>query len=173
MIGERYIHRIKHKLNTLRHQRNLRHFHTLHKKAAFEAIQKAEKGNGIKLSPVSMRQADAYAHEIFGSVDYAPWLYFYALIHGSFEEGWIPHNYYAQYVLPESGLTGVSMVKSFSRTVHNTKALPDIAYFIDGILYDRDYAVIGIKQLKKIASRTCNALSVKKNQSLRGQGVKK
>src|ERR1700722_1365490 len=59
-----------------------------------------EKFNGTPLSSDSRRQADDYAREILGSLDYAPSLHFYAAMQGRFREGWIPENFYHLVVVP-------------------------------------------------------------------------
>lgn len=152
----------------------LEHFHAVHKKAAFTAIKKAQTLNRIKLSPKLIKMSDDYAIHVFGSRDYAPWLYFYALIQGGFKEGWIPQNFYARYVLPDVGLYGISGIKTFSNIILQTEALPDIAYFIDGIIYNRNFSVITIPDLRKsIYDNNVHEVFLKSNNSLRGRGIVK
>jgi hypothetical protein len=55
--------------------------------------------------------------------------------------------------------------------VLKTEALPDIAYYIDGVFYDRDLAVIGIAALREIVVGTYTDIFVKKDGSGQGTGV--
>ena len=143
----------------------------MHKKVAFDSIEKAEKLNNIKLSPKIIKLADEYATEVFGGKDYAPWLYFYGLIYGKFEEGCIPQNFYSRFVLPDRGIVGVSSNKTFSNIVLNTETLPDIAYYLNGIFFNRDFTAINISEFRNIVKKYDGNILIKINQSLRGTGI--
>jgi hypothetical protein len=110
--------------------------------------------NGKSLAPALKRKADEYAVEVLGNRDYAPWLYVYSAMRGKFLEGWMPENYYHLVVVPMimKGLVDVTAMKSFSNLLLRSKALPDIAYNIDGICYDREYRVISRKEMAALAS---------------------
>jgi hypothetical protein len=124
---------------------------SFHQKA-FAALKGME-SNGKTLSRGIKRTADEYAASVLGSVDYAPWLYVYATMQGQFREGWMPDNFYQLLVVPQitKGLAEVTDMKSFSNIVLGTEALPDLAYHIDGVFYDRNYAIIAREQLREIA----------------------
>src|SRR5688572_3641728 len=53
-----------------------------------------EKFHGKTLTPALRRQADDYAQDVLGNLEYAPSLHFYAAMQGRFREGWIPENFY-------------------------------------------------------------------------------
>ncbi len=150
--------RIKHHNNLARAKNNLNHFHKLHRQAAFNIIQKIKTHNGQKLTPIMKQQADEYAFEVFGDKRYAPWLYFYSVLQGKFLEGWIPANFYSRYVLPDEGLCGLAVTKTFSKTVLRTDALPDIAYLVNGILYDKGYCPITLSNLKQIIGENTHVI---------------
>jgi len=115
--------KLKHRFNLVRAKRNLARFHQLHKQAAFEEIKNIEMLNGQKLTKQMRKSADEYAVDIFGDRRYAPWLYFYSAFNGEFKKGWIPANFYARYVLPDKGLQGLAITKTFSKIVHKTDAI--------------------------------------------------
>ena len=164
--------KLKHRFNLIKAKRNLDHFHKIHKQAAFKEILNIEKHNGQQLTPLIRKRCDEYAVEVFGDIRYSPWLYFYSVLRGKFMEGWIPANFYSRYVLPDKGLIGLAITKTFSKIVLKTDALPDIAYHINGLLYNMDFSPINLNQLHKIIERDSEVV-LKTNQSVRGRGVSK
>ncbi len=164
--------KLKHRLNLIRANRDLDHFHKIHKQAAFSAIRRIEELNGQKLTIHMRNKADEYAVEVFGDKRYAPWLYFYSAFRGEFKEGWIPANFYSRYVLPDKGLHGLAITKTFSKTVHKTNAIPDIAYLISGLLFNKEFSPINLLQLNQIVGNETHVI-VKNNTSVRGRGVSK
>lgn len=156
----------KKNINEFRH-------HRIHKKAAFRDIEKVERLNGWKLSPKLKKQSDDYAIEVFGKIEYAPWLYFYSLFQGQFKQGWIPLNYYSKYVLPDYGLTRVSEVKTFSKVVLQTDLLPDFAYFMNGKFYGKDYSPITISDLRGLIESQYGQVFAKRDHSFQGRNVHK
>ena len=148
-IGVRLV-RASH-LDELRQRRFRRDTASFHQKA-FAALKGME-SNGKNLTPQLKRAADDYAVSVLGSRDYAPWLYVYATMQGRFREGWMPDNFYQLLVVPgiTKGLAEITDMKSFSNVVLGTEALPDLAYHIDGVFYDRDYGVISRETLREIA----------------------
>ena len=131
-----------------------------------------EKFCGKSLTPGMRRQADDYARVVLGSLDYAPSLHFYAAMQGRFREGWMPENFYHLVVVPEimKGFFEISAKKSLSNRLMRTEALPDIAYHIGGLFYDRDYRPISRAQMIDLA-RPHGAVFVKGDDSGRGESV--
>ena len=123
-----------------------------HKLQALKAVQTIEKFNNEKLSSTEKKLADDYAVQVLGDKKYAPWLYVYTLIRGQFREGWIPDNFFGRLVAPKINkeLRSAARFKTFTNVVLKTNALPDVAYYLDGIFYDRDLAVIDINRLREI-----------------------
>jgi len=145
--------------------------HQIHEKAAWRSINQAIQVNGWKLTEENKRKADEYAVDVFGRKEYAPWLYFFTLFSGEFKEGWIPLNYYTKYILPDPSLSRISSVKTFSKTVLQTNALPDIGYYVNGRFYDREFLPIKISYLKKLVAKNFCSIFVKEDNSLRGMGI--
>lgn len=109
--------------------------------------------NGKSLTPALKKKADEYAVEVLGSRDHAPWLYAYSTMQGKFRDGWMPESFYHRAVVPRiaKDLGDISAMKSFSNILFRTNALPDLAYSIDGMCYDRDYRMISRAELTKLA----------------------
>jgi hypothetical protein len=147
--------------------------HRIHKKSAFRYIEKVERLNGWKLTPKIKKLADDYAIAVFGKKEYAPWLYFFSIVQGEFTEGWIPMNFYSAYVLPDYGLTRISAIKSFSKVVLKTDSLPDIAYFINGKFYGKDYSLVSLSDLREMVASHYSKVFAKGDNSLRGLSIHK
>ncbi len=141
---------------------------------AFAAVKAMERFNGKKLTPTLKAKADAYARDVLGDADYAPWLYVFAIMQGKFREGWMPDNFYHMVVVPKitKGLAHVTHIKSLTGILLETEALPDIAYHVGGIHYDRDLNVISLKRLKEIVGSHGYAY-VKKDESGGGKAIRK
>jgi hypothetical protein len=130
--------------------------------------------NGKVLTPALKRQADSYAVEILGDIEYAPWLRVYAAMRGKFLEGWMPENFYHLVVVPRiiKNLADLTAMKSFSNLLLKTEALPDIGYHIDGVFYDRDYRIITRAEMAALA-RPHGWVFVKGDGGGRGTNVRK
>src|SRR5262245_3797578 len=117
-----------------------------------KALHVIQEYNSQKLTPKLRKIADVYSIDVFGSTRYSPWLYVYALVNGKFREGWIPNNFFGKLVCPRinKGLMQVVPdVKTLSNVVLRTEALPGIAYYIDGIFYNKEFSVENIHKLRE------------------------
>jgi hypothetical protein len=94
-------------------------------------------------------------------------------VNGKFQEGWMPDNFFRKLVCPRinKGLTQVPDVKTLSNVVLRTEALPDIAYYIDGIFYNKELCVENIHKLRENLSASNREVFVKKDHSGSGMGV--
>jgi hypothetical protein len=148
-------------------------YHQMHRKTALTAVRVIETCNSQRLTPALKKIADEYSKDVFGSRRYAPWLYVYALVSGKFKEGWIPDNFFGRMVGPRvnKDLSVVGDDKTLSNVVLKTEALPDAGYYIDGIFFDRDMAVIDAATLRAACRNVKGKLFVKKNRSRRGEGI--
>lgn len=146
-----------------------------HKTEALRAVRAIERYNNGKLTGALKKRADDYAIQILGSKAYAPWLYVYALVRGEFKEGWIPDNFFGRWVFPKvnKGLGVFTEYKSLTNAVLRTEALPDLAYRLDGLTYDRSFTPITIAALREIAGPGVTHLFLKKDGVSRGDGVVK
>ena len=142
-----------------------------HKIAAQKAIKAYEDSNGIKLSPNLKKLADEYASDVFGGKEFSPWLQFYSLVSGEFKEGWIPDNYFGEFVAPQKGLSLVSLYKTFANVLFKTPILPDIAYFIDGHLYNNEFGPTNVTNLRKTCFKEYPDVILKPDNSHKGRGI--
>jgi len=153
--------------------KSVRSFYEDHhaKKAVLKAMPGIEEYR--ELTPKLKKLADEYSVDVLGSKRYAPWLYVYSLVRGEFREGWIPDNFFGKVVLPviNKELGAVARFKSFSKVVLKTEALPDVAYYIDGIFYNKDFSVTGSHELRKALAISNKAVFVKIDGTHKGQGV--
>jgi Sugar-transfer associated ATP-grasp len=150
-------------------------YHQWHRQSALAAVRALKKSMGCALSLHLRKRADDYAIDVLGGKQYAPWLYVYTLVSGCFKEGWIPDNFFGLHVDPNvnKDLRAVTHLKTFSNVVLKTAALPDIAYHIDGVFYDRELAVIDLKFLREFVASIGSAVFLKKDRSQRGRGLVK
>jgi hypothetical protein len=146
-----------------------------HRKEALKAVGAIEKYNDALLTPALKRRADDYAIEVLGKKEYAPWLYVYALVGGGFKEGWIPDNFFGRLVWPDvnNGLGNLTHYKSLTNVLLKTEALPDLAYRLNGVTYDRNFAPIRISDLPALAGGGATPLFLKRDWSSKGDGVVK
>jgi hypothetical protein len=157
-------------------------YHKQHEKEAKTAVSVIESHTSRRLTSSLKKIADEYSSDVFGSRQYAPWLYVYSLVSGQFKEGWIPDNFFGRIVCPRINreVVVVTSLKSFSNVVLKTEALPDIGYYISGNFYDRDLAVTEASKLraqcgsakgKLFVKRDRSSRGVKRDRSSRGEGI--
>lgn len=147
-------------------------FHRDHGIQAGAILRTIEMRRG-KASPQLLREAEAYACDVFGDVIYAPWLRVYAALHGRFKEGWIPDNYYGAVVVPRTkGLYGkISALKSVSRLIFSDKSFPDIGYFANGLFYTADNTLIPSDDVQRALLGEAERIAFKLDDSGQGKGV--
>lgn len=158
----------------VRHSR-LNAYHKQYEERALETLRDLKEQNGQTISAQQKKRADDYAIDVFGGKEFAPWLYVYTAVMGEFKEGWIPDNFFGKYVFPvlNKELLVLGEFKSFTNVVLKTEMLPDIAYVIDGHLYDHNKQLINLNQLKEIVLATGDDAFFKSDYSMRGAGVNK
>jgi hypothetical protein len=152
-----------------------RRYDAYHRKEALKAVAAIERYNGTVLTPSLKKRADEYAMAVLGGTAYAPWLYVYALVRGEFKEGWIPDNFFGRLVWPavNNGLGNLTHYKSLTKILLKTEALPDLAYRLNGVTYDRNFAPIRTSDLPALAGGGAVPLFVKRDWSSKGNGVVK
>lgn len=150
-------------------------YHARHRKEALESLAILENANSSKLAAIDKKRADDYAIGVLGGREYAPWLYVYAAMAGGFRDGWIPDNFFGTVVVPRvnSALGPLTGLKTLSARILQTKAIPDIAYHVGGVLYGRDFSAIGRDSLCDVATSTGDHVFVKADSSAQGKGVVK
>lgn len=147
-------------------------YHRQHNKIAHKILRNiTQSRSGIGTS--TKASCDNYARLRLGWKGFAPWLYVYSAVHGEFKEGWIPDNYYGTVVLPSAkGAHGaVSQLKTLSRRLLGTDALPDLSYFVNGKFYNLDNSPIPLAQVKKTLFRDHSSIVFKQENSQQGAGI--
>lgn len=152
-----------------------RRYDAYHRNEALKAVAAIEAHNGARLTQALKTRADDYAAQVLGGREYAPWLYVYALVGGGFKEGWIPDNFFGRVVWPQvnNGLAELTHHKSLTNVVLRTAALPDIAYRLNGVTYDRNWAPISLGDLRDLAGGGAAPLFLKRDGSSQGRGIVK
>ncbi|WP_282162209.1 sugar-transfer associated ATP-grasp domain-containing protein [Ulvibacterium marinum] len=146
--------------------------HVIHRNLANSALRSVERQKG-KTNRKLLKLAGEYAYEVLGSKVYAPWLYVYTAVKGSFEEGWIPDNYYRQIIVPKlQGEYGkLSLTKLHSNSYFKTYRFPDLAYFVNGQWLSKDLQVFKIGELENVIFSEGDRVVFKRDQSFQGKGV--
>jgi hypothetical protein len=150
-------------IRTLAKSVGTRRYDSYHRKEALKAVAAIERYNDALLTPSLKKRADDYAIEVLGKKEYAPWLYVYALVSGAFKEGWIPDNFFGRLVWPSvnNGLGNLTHYKSLTNVLLKTEALPDIAYRLNGVTYDRNFSPIRTSDLPALSGGGAKPLFVK------------
>ncbi|GAA4987270.1 sugar-transfer associated ATP-grasp domain-containing protein [Pseudonocardia tropica] len=147
-------------------------FHRRHRTEASALLATIEAERG-PTDPALTRACDAYAGDVLGWRGYAPWLRVYTAVAGEFREGWIPDNYYGRVVLPAvQGPYGeVSKLKPLSRRLLQSDLIADVAYWVNGGLYDRDLRHLDRAALASVLFAGTDRAVFKSDDSIQGDGV--
>ncbi len=147
-------------------------YHQISNNIASATLKEIEKEKG-KLSTNTKKIVRDYANEVLGWKGYAPWLYVYTHIAGEFKEGWIPDNYYGKVVIPKiQGDYGkVSFLKPLTNHLFAKEIGPDIAYFINGFWFGKNFQPISRKTLNDTFFVGTNKVIFKLDQSYQGRGI--
>lgn len=142
---------------------------------AFKIIGQLKEHNALELTPRLRRTTEVYAKEVLGSKRFAPWLQVYSLVRGGFREGWMPDNFFGRLVCPaiNKDLRLMTHLKTFSNVVLRSETLPDVGYYVDGVFYDRDFAVERFPAFCERIAASHSDVFIKKDGSGRGVGVTK
>lgn len=146
----------------------------LSNRAAGDALKSIEKEKG-KLPREIIQQCNNYAKNYLGNIKYAPWLYVYSAVHGQFKEGWIPDNYYRDFIVQKlDGLYSTPCeLKPLSNRILNTNKLPDLLYINNGtFILPNDYAILPNEKVLDYLFNNNEKVIFKNNDSSRGRGVK-
>ncbi|MCC8396193.1 hypothetical protein LJ656_26750 [Paraburkholderia sp. MMS20-SJTR3] len=147
-------------------------FHLGHGAEARKVLLAIESKYG-KADPANLRLADNYARDVFGDPVYAPWLRVYTAFCGTFKEGWIPDNYYGSVVVPHmKGWYGkISSLKPISRLIFDGDALPDVAYYANGLFFTDRSIVVPERELRDVVFEHAERVVFKLDGSMQGNGV--
>jgi hypothetical protein len=159
-------------ITSLKHQFNHRVYHLNHKKKAKNILNEIESIKG-KTEPKLIELSNEYSKDVLGNICYAPWLYVYSAISGSFKEGWIPDNYYGRIVVPfiKGDYGKVSELKPLANKLFNSNLFPDIAYYVNGLWFSANCKIIGANDLKEVIFQKSSVVVFKLDNSLQGRGI--
>ena len=146
----------------------------VHKQQAAKALGAVE----TEFSPLTAKarsEARAYAIEVLRDEDCADWLYVYAAVRGRFVEGWMPDNFFGEVVCPSvnRNLGALTDCKTLTQRVLQTSALPDLAYFVGGRLFDRSFTPIALETLRPSLEEAGEDVVLKSDFSAFSSGVSK
>ncbi|WP_370391192.1 sugar-transfer associated ATP-grasp domain-containing protein [uncultured Winogradskyella sp.] len=126
-----------------------------------------------KLSTKNKNLCIEYALDIFGHKKYAPWLMSYCVFSHEFKEGWIPDNYYGEYVV--SKLKG-DYGKICDRSPVISKLLKDnnstdLGYYINQLFLDTNNKIFDSKSFRDLIFQHHDRIVFKVENSLQGKGI--
>lgn len=141
-----------------------------HAKKALKMVEK-EKGT---LSKEIRKQCDNYAKNYLGNIKFAPELYLYSAIQGKFKEGWMPTNFYYEFVIPD--IDGIfseqSEMKPLTKKILDTNKLPDLLYIHNGFFIEPvNYKIIPNDEAYDYLFKNNDAVIFKSNSSAQGKGI--
>lgn len=165
---------LKNKFRKSRQKRWNRLYDLSHHQTVEKGLQALAK-QGRTLSASDSKKAEEYAKAVLGSPDFAPWLKLYTAYRGEFLEGWIPDNYLGRVVCPavNGAYRNIGQLKTLSRRILQTEALPDLAYFIRENWMTTEGESLDASQIKAYLFDRYPVVFLKKDHSLQGNGVVK
>ncbi|MCW5717665.1 MAG: hypothetical protein KIS68_07525 [Bauldia sp.] len=139
--------------------------------AEADRIIRQLQADGSQPEPGSFRKAEEYAREVLGASDYAPWLKVYAAAAGGFRDGWIPDNYYGRIVIRriDGRYRSAADAKTFINRVLHSPNVPDVAYVVRGLFYDRDFRLLAAGQLRDVLFADARKVIFKPEITARGR----
>ncbi len=147
-------------------------YHRNHKSQVAKILRAREARFG-KPDRRLFKHAESYAIEVLGDRRYAPWLWVYAAMAGTFKEGWIPDNYYGRVVVPRiNGLYGkASHLKLMAGFAFGSSLFPDVAYAVNGLLLGPERTPIGPAEIRSRLFGDSDRAVFKLDTSRQGKGV--
>lgn len=131
-------------------------------------------GDVRPLPDPEVRRIREYAHEVFGSAAYFPWLHFYSVWNGRFREGWVPEDYFQAVAIPfiNGAYHKICQARSLQRRlIGDDPSMPDIAYFVGGEWFDLTGARVGRGCVPSMLFGDANEVCIKAEQTIWGRGV--
>lgn len=147
-------------------------FHYKQNKEAKRMLSLIEKERG-KLSKKNHELCLEYALDVFKSKIYSPWLMTYCAWNNEFKEGWIPDNYYGEYVVPElKGHYGqICNRNAFITKLLEDENSSDLCYYVNRLFVDTSFNKINESDLKSFLFNENDKIVFKIENSLQGKGV--
>ena len=147
-------------------------YHERHHREALAALERLG-CSGRTLAEKDRLRSEEYAREVFGHPRYAYWLQVYAAVQGGFSEGWIPDNAYgADLLAPLKGAYGrISKIKSLSARVLQTRLLPDMGSWVNGVLTTPEGEVIDKRDPRSWLFAETDSVVFKPDEGEQGRGL--
>src|SRR5262249_40108709 len=111
--------------------------------------------------------------EVLGHRHFASWLYVYTAVSGGFKEGWVPENYYGEFVVPKlQGRYGrVSESRGLNAVMLQSEAFPDVLAYANGIFFDTAYRFVSPDTVHEKLFANHKRVVFKLDSSLQGKGI--
>jgi hypothetical protein len=139
-------------------------------KQAYNEIVRQDPGR--RLTESTRKQILDYACSALGSKVYAPWLETYTAYRGSFHEGWLPDNYVGHVLVKRGTPHFLSLGrKTIAARFFQTDLFPDLAYSINGFLYDRAFRPVAAADVPKVVFAEHETAFLKVEDSSHGRDV--
>lgn len=150
-----------------------RKYHENHKKNMMSALELIKRNQGIKLSHDIEQQCNEYAVRVLGHILFAPELYVYSILLGSFQEGLIPNNYYKSVVVPQqNGDYGrIANFRLLENILFPSDYNPTVGSYSRGDFYDSKFNHIPDKDIKSHLFRNHDKIIFKLDRSFQGKGI--
>ena len=147
-------------------------YHKEQNEEAFRMMKLTESYKG-RLSTKNKKLCTEYALDVFGHKKYTPWLMSYCSYSNEFKEGWIPDNYYGEYVVPtyKGDYGKICDRSSVINKVLDDKYSSDIGYFINELFLNQRNEVLSPNEFKNHLFKNEERIVFKIENSLQGKGV--
>ncbi|SDH57842.1 sugar-transfer associated ATP-grasp domain-containing protein [Winogradskyella thalassocola] len=147
-------------------------YHYEQNKEAYRMLKLVE-SEKQKLDPNIKKLCKEYAKDVFSNEIYAPWLFVYSAFANEFKEGWIPDNFYGEYVVPSlKGDYGKICDRNavISKLLQEPDSL-DICYYVNHLFLNPNYEILNQEKLKHTLFSKNEKVVYKIENSLQGKGV--
>lgn len=144
-----------------------------HRFEAFRTLRTIQRRTGRSVSRRDKQLCDDYATAVLGSKLFAPWLYAYTAISGTFKEGWIPENFYDGVVVRRlKGHYGaICDLRALNSVLFSSAAFPDLLAYANGLFFNSAHEVIPRSSVEDVLFRNDAVVVYKLDYSARGSDV--
>lgn len=168
-----YSNRVKSVLRNTYREIDAHRYHRGNKQKALGVLASINKAQG-KLSQELVDECNQYAITVLGAKKFAPWLYVYAAISGTFRFGWLPANFYRSVVLPRlKGDYGkIADLAGLQTKVFGEGFFPDLLYSVNGLFVDSSNRVVDPMRALGKHFESNERVVFKRDHSKQGRGVR-
>lgn len=146
--------------------------HDVNVQEAIQTLKNIESYRG-KTANRDMKLCNDYAVDVLGHRHFAPWLYVYAALSGTFKVGWMPDNYYGSVVVRKlKGRYGMlADLRALNAVILQSDAFPDILSYVNGIFFDTEYRFVSPDTVHEKLFMNRDRIIFKLDSSLQGRGI--